>query len=310
MKVIQIGKIKKILKNNKFLFIAIIALLIVVLYYYFFHKQENFDGSSTNNVFSKLACITGTDNNEYVFKVDNSLNIKNAKTLHSLVDNYKKGDSTIKQIQKSDFLDSGDSVPCDEANFSTYYVKKLRNPNSKTKTLFNKFNSKWQNQECTVSDIKDESHWCNKVYNAINNNTKLCDTSDPKNNPPKYCNDFKDVKTFASSSDTTIGPIINNLKASGRSCPNQCTVKSGKIPNSYIDPITGKLVCLTDSGLVDGKCAGTQLFTISNGKIVDSYRKGCKRCASRASTQEEKDALAAIPDNIWSFNKCVEGCAI
>lgn len=307
MKIIQI---QNILKKNKFLFVAIIALLIVVLYYYFFHKIENFDGAATNNVFSKLACIIDGSGTEHVFKVDNSLNIKNAKTLHSLVNKYKKGDTTINQIKKSDFLDSGDSVPCDEANFSTYYVKKLRNPNSKTKALFNTFNSSWQNQECTVSDIKNTNHWCNKVYNAINNNPKLCDTSDPKNNPPKYCNDFKDVKTFAESSDTTQGPIINNLKASGRSCPDQCTVKSGKIPNSYTDPVTGKLVCLTDSGLVDNKCAGTQLFTITNGKIVDSYSKGCKRCASRPSTIEEKSALAAIPDNIWSFNKCIEGCAI
>ena len=300
VKVIQIQKV----------IITVIVLSIAVLYYYFFYIQENFDGSGTNNVFSKLACITGADLNEYVFKVDNSLNIKNAKTLHSLVKNYKKGDTTIKQITKSDFLETGDLVPCDEANFSTYYVKKLRDPVSKTKALFNTFNSSWQNQECTVSDIKDTNHWCNKVYNAINDNPKLCDTSDPKNNPPKYCNDFKDVKTFASSLDTTKGPIINNLKASGRSCPDQCTVKSGKIPDSYTDPITGKLVCLTDTGLVNGKCAGTQLFTITNGKIIDSYSKGCKKCASRASTVQDKAALASIPDNIWPFNKCVENCAI
>jgi hypothetical protein len=285
------------------------------LYYYFYYKQENFDGSSTNNVFSKLACITGKDGNDYVFKIDTSLNMKdknnnNYKTLHSLVRNYKKGDATINQIKKTDFIETGDTVPCDEANFSTYYVKKLRDPVSKTKTMFNTFNSGWQNQECTVSDINNPAHWCNKVYTAINENPTLCDKSDPKNNPPKYCNDFKDLKTFVLSSDLTKGPIINNLKVTGRSCPDQCTVKSGRIPNSYKDPVTGKEICLTDMGLVNGKCEGTQIFTIMNGKVVDSYSKGCKRCASRASTVEDRAALAAIPDSIWPFNKCVEGCAI
>jgi hypothetical protein len=299
----------KLVKKQKIVIIIILLFIIVLFYYHFSNKKENFDGSSTNNVFSKLSCITGTDGNEYVFKVDNSLNKKDSKTLHSLVKSIKVG-SPINQVTKSEFVESGDTVPCDEANFSTYYVKKLRDPVSKTRTLFNSFNPSWRNQECTVSDIKDTNHWCNKVYNAINDNPKLCDTSDPKNNPPKYCNDFKDVKTFASSSDETKGPLINNLKASGRSCPDQCTVKSGRIPNSYTDPITGNLVCLTDSGLVDGACIGTNLFTITNGKIIDSYSKGCKRCASRASTVQDKKALADIPDNVWPFNKCLEGCAI
>lgn len=303
------------MKSNNIYIVITVIIILIVLYYYFFNKQENFDGSTTNNVFSKLACIIGADGTEYVFKIDDSLNVKDKsnkyyKTLHSLVRNYKKGDSTINQIKKTDFLESKDSIACDEAKFSTYYVKKLRDPVSKTKALFNAFNSSWQNQECTVSDIKNPNHWCNKVYSAITNNPKLCDKSDPKNNPPKYCNNVNDVKSYVLSSDPTLGPIINNLKASGRSCPDQCTVKSGRIPDSYKDPFTGKEVCLKDGGLVNGKCTGTQLFTIVNGKVVDSYSKGCKRCASRASTEQDRTALAAIPDKIWPFNKCLEGCAI
>jgi len=153
-------------------------------------------------------------------------------------------------------------------------------------------------------------HWCNKVYNSINNNPTLCDTKDPKNNPPKYCMDFKDVVAFANSGNASVGPMVNNLKVTGRSCPDQCTVKAGRIPNSYKDPSTGNTICLTDGGLVNGKCVGTPLFTIMNGKVVDNWSPKCKKCASRASTLEERNALANIPDNIWSFNKCLEGCAV
>jgi hypothetical protein len=311
-----VNKIVKYVKSNKIIFVILVILVILGLYYYVNYKREDFDGSATNNVFSKLACIKGTDGNDYIFKIDTSLNMKDSntnkyyKTLHSLVRNYKKGDTTLNAIKKTDFLESGDTVPCDEANFSTYYVKKLRNPLSKTKSLFNSFSSGWQNQECTVEDIKNESHWCNKVYNSINNDPKLCDTTDPKNNPPKYCMEFKEVNSFANSSNTTRGPIVNNLKVSGRSCPDQCTVKAGKIPTSYKDPVTGNTVCLTDGGLVNGKCVGTPLFTIMNGKVVDNYSKGCKKCASRPSTIEDREAIAAIPDNVWSFNKCLEGCAL
>ena len=303
----------KISKNYIYLFIAIVTA--ILFYYYSFVNQENFDGSATNNVFSKLACITDGSGSEHVFKIDNSLNIKDKdnkfyKTLHSLVRNYKKGDTTINRVNKVDFLETGDTVPCDEANFSTYYVKKLRDPSSKTKTMFNSFNSGWQNQECTVADINNVDHWCNKVYNSINNNPALCDTKDPKNNPPKYCMDFKDVVAFANSGNTTVGPMVNNLKVRGRSCPDQCTVKAGRIPNSYKDPNTGNTICLTDGGLVSEKCVGTPLFTIMNGKVVDNWSPKCKKCASRASTLEERNSLANIPDNIWSFNKCLEGCAV
>lgn len=305
----------KISKKNQFIFTVVIFIIATIFFYYYLDSQENFDGSATNNVFSKLACITDEAGSEHIFKIDNSLNIKDKdnkpyKTLHSLVRNYKKGDSTINRIIKDDFLDSGDNIPCDEARFSTYYVKKLRDPSSKTKSLFNSFSSGWQNQECTVADINNENHWCSKIYNSINNNPKLCDTKDPKNNPPKYCMDFKDVITFAQSENATIGPIVNNLKVTGRSCPDQCTVKAGRIPNSYKDPNTGNTICLTDGGLVNEKCVGTHLFTIQNGKVVDNWSKGCKKCASRASTTEERNNLANIPDNVWSFNKCLEGCAV
>ena len=302
----------KISKNYIYLFIAII---VAIFFYYYFDNQENFDGSATNNVFSKLACIIDGSGTEHVFKIDTSLNTKDKdnkfyKTLHSLIRNYKKGDTNINRVNKVDFLETGDTVPCDEANFSTYYVKKLRDPSSKTKTMFNSFNSGWQNQECTVADINNVDHWCNKVYNSINNNPTLCDTKDPKNNPPKYCMDFKDVVAFANSGNATLGPMVNNLKVTGRSCPDQCTVKAGRIPNSYKDPSTGNTICLTDGGLVNGKCVGTPLFTIMNGKVVDNWSPKCKKCASRASTLEERNALANIPDNIWSFNKCLEGCAV
>jgi hypothetical protein len=302
----------KISKNYIYLFIAII---VAIFFYYYFDNQENFDGSATNNVFSKLACIIDGSGTEHVFKIDTSLNTKDKdnkfyKTLHSLIRNYKKGDTNINRVNKVDFLETGDTVPCDEANFSTYYVKKLRDPSSKTKTMFNSFNSGWQNQECTVADINNVDHWCNKVYNSINNNPTLCDTKDPKNNPPKYCMDFKDVVAFANSGNASVGPMVNNLKVTGRSCPDQCTVKAGRIPNSYKDPSTGNTICLTDGGLVNGKCVGTPLFTIMNGKVVDNWSPKCKKCASRASTLEERNALANIPDNIWSFNKCLEGCAV
>lgn len=295
--------------------IILIAIVVAIFFYYYLDNQENFDGSATNNVFSKLACIIDGSGAEHVFKIDTSLNTKDKdnkfyKTLHSLVRNYKKGDTTINRVNKVDFLETGDTTPCDEANFSTYYVKKLRDPSSKTKTLFNNFNSGWQNQECTVADINNGDHWCNKVYNSINNNPALCDTKDPKNNPPKYCMDFKDVVAFANSGNTTVGPIVNNLKVTGRSCPDQCTVKAGRIPNSYKDPITGNTICLTDGGLVNEKCVGTPLFTIMNGKVVDNWSPKCKKCASRASTLPERNDLANIPDNIWSFNKCLEGCAV
>lgn len=300
--------------NKKYTFFFIVIIVAIFLYHYL-EIQENFDGSATNNVFSKLACITDESGGEHVFKIDNSLNIKDKdnkfyKTMHSLVRNYKKGDSTINRINKDDFLETGDTVPCDEANFSTYYVKKLRDPSSKTKAMFNSFNKGWQNQECTVADINNSDHWCSKVYNSINNNQALCNTKDPKNNPPKYCMDFKDVVTFYNSGDATVGPIVNNLKVTGRSCPDQCTVKAGRIPKSYKDPVTGNEICLTDGGLVNGKCVGTPLFTIMNGKVVDNWSSNCKKCASRASTLEEKNALANIPDNIWPFHKCLEGCAV
>ena len=298
--------------NNTYF--VVLVLLLFFLYFFLEHHLEKFSGDVTENVFSKLACITDKNGNEHVFKIDDSKNIKDAnnnpyKTIHALIKPYKKGDANINRVVKSDFLDSGDSIVCDEANFSTYYVKKLRDPNSKTKQLFNLYNASWQNQECTLSDIKDTNHWCNKVFNAINDDPVLCDTKNFKHNPPKYCMEFPDVKNFAKSDDKTKGPIVNNLKVSGRPCPDACAVSSGRIPDSYVDPNTKSLVCLTDEGLKDGKCTGTNLFSIMNGKIIDSYSPNCKKCANRATNQKDRDNLSNIPDTVWSFNECLKKCA-
>lgn len=294
--------------------------VVLVLMYILFNERankasnENFEGVSVENPFTNLSCIVGADGSENVFKISPSMNVKGATTIHTLLHPSNK-----QPVKKGDFLDAGDTVACDEARFSTYYVKKLRDPTSNTKGLFSAINksatgnnkSTWASQECTVSDMKNSDHWCGKVYRAINDNPELCNP-DNKNyhTPPKFCATFKDVQAFVNSNNNTGGPLINYLKNQGNSCYDSCVRGAGAISQSYTDA-SGKVVCLKDGGVdASGACNGTPLFTFdSKGNVVDNWSPGCKRCASRASNSADKQALANSP---WSqkFTGCLSSCAV
>lgn len=298
----------------------VIILVIIIIYVFYHFKQEKvtnekFSGSYSDNGFTNLTCLTGSDGKNYVFKIDSSLNLKSPngqyhKTLQTLLH-----PTTKLPIQISDFVNPSDTVPCNDSSFSTYYTKNLRDPNSQASKLLKLINgenntltmnetSSWQIQECNKGNINQPGHWCNTVYNTISNPV-LCKNA-PGKITPKFCNNLNALNTYTKSNDSTSKDIINYLGQYTKAlpCNQMCQRSSGQIPQQYTDK-NGKLVCLKDTGIVNGQCTGTPLFNLVNDKIVDSWSRNCKRCASRASTDDEKQALT---NSGYAFTECMKGC--
>jgi hypothetical protein len=187
-----------------------LVLLFIVIYYLFInsHQTEKFAGVGSENPFSNLTCLhedpNNTNSTKHIFKVSPSLNFKGGHyTYHKLQhpDRLSKTDGT-KYITYDDIVETSDKPKCNDGEFSTYFVKKIRDENSKARTLFNKINagqsnnnkSTWQQHECGLGELTNNSHWCGKIHKTISDNIdKICSTK-PGDVPANYCSNFKDDK--------------------------------------------------------------------------------------------------------------------
>lgn len=229
--------------------LIIVALLFAVVYYLFImkHQNENFAGVANENPFTNLTCLHENPDDpksaKHIFKVSPSLNNSNGfNTFHKLLhpDKISKTDGT-QYVNYDDLVQTGDSPKCNDGEISSYFVKKIRDENSKVRSLFNKINSgqkntnksTWQQHECTVTDINNNTHWCNKIHSAILNNVdKICSTK-PDNVPANYCSKFKDEKlgfnAYISTNDKLINQV-NYLQQRGTDSITQKIRNVGSVP--------------------------------------------------------------------------------
>ena len=324
------------MENTQVLYLIV---FLVIIYFLFIHKTENFSGSTAEDPFSNLTCITDKSGIDHVFKIAPSLDTKNPHyTIHKLLH-----PTTKSPVQLSDFVDPGQVVKCNEAEFSAYFTKQIRNPDSVAGKLFQSIRkstskndkSTWQTHECTTSNINDVNHWCGQIHNKISTDINtVCDSSIGKM-PPKYCmsdsgpenTPFKQVVKYTTQTDTSAGPIANYLQSSGKPCDQQCLANKGALPQYYTDS-DGKIICLKDMkagglSLQDRKtnpmplptqpnivpdvksCIGTPLFNLQGANIIDNHSKTNVRTAARPSIPAEKVYL-----NNWKagYDNCFNSC--
>ena len=285
--------------------IILIIIVLFVLYYILTNYSESFSGIATENAFSNLSCIVDAQGNQHIFKVSPSLNVMNNGKPYSTIDKLLHPTRTTKvdpitnlpssaknailqhdAVNMSDFIDVGDSVPCDDSDFSAYYTKQIRNPTSNAKKLFSAINSNlvpnknssWQNQECTAQELNEPGHWCNNIQTTINNNPDLCSSKVGKI-PAQYCSQFNDTQTgvvmLAKSNDKTSPGLLNFFNTVGLSKHDQCVRSAGAIPQAFTDA-QGNFVCLKDGGISNPNIAtcstpgtsGTYNATVNGNNIT------------------------------------------
>lgn len=308
------NNILQFVKQNYVLLFILLVIIVIMLTY---KTKDEFSGTFSDNGFSDLTCLTAADGKNYIFKISPSLNVKSSNgtqlnTLQTVLHPVTKLPLVL-----SDFVNPNDNIQCNDASFSGFYTTKIRDKQSKPSTLLNSINgpnsnltmdanSTWQTQECNKQNINAAGHWCNNVYNSINN-PAICKQTIGKVTP-KFCNSLKALNSTykTESNNFSSNDIINYIGPNAKQipCNQMCARSSGAIPQSYTDS-TGKLVCLKDGGIVNNECVGNPLFNLVNDKIVDSYSPGCKRCATRASTPDEKQALA---NSGYKYTECMKQC--
>jgi hypothetical protein len=252
----------------------IIFVILFVITFIISSSKESFSGVSSDNPFTDLTCIKDNSGMEHIVKISPSLNIKTPTgipyiTIHKLFNPTKNA-----FVEKSDFVNDNDTIECDDSKFSKYYVKSIRDENSKSRKLFNNINNRmsttnstWKTQECTPNDINNNNHWCYKVFHAINDNPDVCESKIGKVTP-RYCSIFNDATNGIAKYtqiQSTNTPIINNLTQQGKGCILNTLSQYGSTPQSYTNS-DGDYVCLKDRGIEpkNAECYSSQTKLIYN----------------------------------------------
>lgn len=270
----------------------VLFVFLIVIYYLFItqksEQSENFAGVGSENPFTNLTCLHEDPNNvnsiKHVLKVSPSLNQKKGYyTYHKLLhpDKLSKTDGT-QYVNYDDIVETGETIPCDDGHFSTYFVKKMRDETSKARKLFNKINSgqtntnksTWQQHECTVTDINNKSHWCNKIHNTILNNLdKVCSTK-AGDVPANYCSSFKDtnigLKEYVNSNDNTLKNQVNYLKSAGIDKVSALIRNVGAVPQE-ITLDNGEYHCFKDNYGNSIDSTGSMCYNSDSNKNIKPY---------------------------------------
>jgi hypothetical protein len=264
--------------------------LFVVVYYLFInsHQNETFSGIGSENPFSNLSCLyedpNNTNSNKHIFKVSPSLNSKGGYyTYHKLLhpDRLTKTDGT-EFVTYEDIVETSDTPKCNDGAFSTYFVKKIRDESSKARTLFNKINkgqtstnkSTWQQRECTVTDLNNTTHWCNKLHNTILNNLdKVCSTK-VGDVPANYCSNFNDnnvgLRAYINTNDNTLNNQINYLQQKGTDAITQKIRNVGAIPQE-VTLDNGEYHCFKDNYGNKIDSTGALCYNTDSTKNIKPY---------------------------------------
>lgn len=276
--------------------IVFVFVFLIVIYYSFIfkHNDEQFSGVGSENPFTNLTCITEDPSNpnttKHVFKVSTNLNFKDSKgsiipyyTYHKLIHPSRLNKTDGSQyVNYDDIVEVGDTPKCSDGEFSTYFVKKIRDESSKTRMLFNKINagqsstnkSTWQQNECTVTDLNNKSHWCNKIHNSISNNLdKICSTK-PGDVPANYCSNLQDttfgLKAYTNTNDNTLKNQINYLQQKGADTTTSIIRNIGGTPQE--DTLSnGEYHCFKDNLGQIINPTGSTCYNVDTTKNIVPY---------------------------------------
>jgi len=276
-----------------------IVLLLAVIYYLFInsHQTEKLTvGEGGENIYTDLICVQENPNDpkstKHILKIrpNKNGNYTYHKTLHP--DRLSRTDGT-QYVNYDDLVDVGKNVPCQEGDFSTYLTKTgLPDSESKARKLFNKINgsrtnnnkSSWQQQECTVGDLMNTNHWCNKVHDSITKNINIFCPEDNQNGKPKAkllgnanCTSFKDDKIglnafskLKMAAQTSSLPQINFYDKEAKPCVQSALAAVGSTPQEVMLD-NGQYSCLKDNYGKPIDPTGAMCYNLDPTKNIKPY---------------------------------------